>query len=97
MRNKIKLVFSLIMIAVLVALCFVMVRGLIGILNQSDLNASEPDPMFAEEAETVTRPPDLYAEEEPKEHLTLDDYISEVETPVDKTAEELIHEAQANS
>lgn len=97
MRNKIKLIISLIVIALLVTLCFAMVRSLIGFLNQSDLNASEPDPMFAEETETVTRPPDLYAEEEQKEHLTLDDYVPEVETPVDKTVDELIREAQANS
>lgn len=97
MRNKIKLIITLAMIVLLAALCFLMVKGLIGVLNRSDLNASEPDPMFAEEAETVTRPPELYMEEAQKEHTTLDDYIPEVETPVDKTVEELIREAQANS
>ena len=51
--------------------------------------------MFAEEAELPTRPPELDAEEPQREHLTLDDYVPEVETPVDKTAEELIEEAKA--
>ena len=88
---------ALVVIMLLVGLCFAMVRGLVGVLNRSDLDISEPDPMFAEEAEMVTRPPDLYEETEQKEHPTLDDYVPEEETPVDKTAEELIREAQAKS
>ena len=42
-----------------------------------------------------TRPPELDAEEEQKEHPTLDDYVPEVETPVDRTVEQLIEEARA--
>ena len=51
--------------------------------------------MFAEEAVLPTRPPELDAEVVPPEHPTLDDYVPEVETPVDRTVEELIEEAQA--
>jgi hypothetical protein len=42
---------------------------------------------------SITMPPDLFDEGQPKEHPTLDDYVMEVETPVDKTADELIREA----
>lgn len=97
MRKKIKLVSALIVIVLLALLCFGMVKGLIGFLNRSDLDVSEPDPMFAEEAVQVTRPPELYEEVEQKDHPTLDDYVPEEESPVDKTAEELIREAQAKS
>ena len=97
MRNKIKLFAALAVIVLLAALCFGMVRGLIGFLNRSDLDAGEPDPMFAEETVQVTRPPELYAEEAQKEHPTLDDYVPAEETPVDKTAAELIEEAQGRS
>lgn len=64
-------------------------------LLQADLSASEPDPMFAEPAVAVTRPPELDAEASPKPHRTLDDYVPDVQSPVDKTAEELIEEAKA--
>ena len=97
MRNKIKVVLALVMVILLAVLCFGIVKGLIGILNHSDFDAGEPDPMFAEEAVQVTRPPELYAEEAQKDHPTLDDYVPEEETPVDKTAAELIAEAQAQS
>ena len=97
MRKKFKAVTALIVVILLAVLCFAMVKGLIGFLNRSDFDAGEPDPMFAEEAVQVTRPPELYAEEEQKDHPTLDDYVPEEETPVDKTAAELIEEAQAQS
>ena len=97
MRNKIKLVTALVIIILLALMCVGIVKGLIGVLNRSDLDAGEPDPMFAEEAVQVTRPPELYAEEEPRDHPTLDDYVPEEETPVDKTAAELIEEAQGQA
>ena len=97
MRNKIKVVTALVMVILLAALCFGIVKGLIGFLNRSDFDAGEPDPMFAEETVQVTRPPELYAEEVQKDHPTLDDYVPEEEPPVDKTAAELIAEAQAQS
>lgn len=97
MRGKIKLITALVVVIALAALCFGMVKGLVGFLNRSDMDVSEPDPMFAEEAVQVTRPPELDEEEIPLEHPTLDDYVPEEETPVDKTAAELIKEAQAQS
>ena len=97
MRNKIKVVTALVMVILLAVLCFGIVKGLIGFLNRSDFEVGEPDPMFMEETVQVTRPPELYAEEAQKDHPTLDDYVPEEETPVDKTAAELIAEAQAQS
>ena len=95
MGKWIKLAAALIVIAVLLYLGHAVVQGTFNFLSSADLSTSEPDPMFAEEAEVPTRPPELDAEEEQKEHPTLDDYVPEVETPVDKTVEQLIEEAKA--
>ena len=92
MRNKIKLIAGAVLIAVLIALGIIVVRGAIGFIQNADINASAPDPMFAAPAETVTRPP--IAEETQPPHATLDDYVPDVETPVDKTADELGREAK---
>ena len=95
MGKWIKLIAALIVIAVLAYLGYAVVQGTFDFLSGADLNAGEPDPMFAEEAEIPTRPPELDAEVPQKEHATLDDYVPEVETPVDRTVEELIEEARA--
>ena len=95
MGKWIKLIAALAVIAVLAYLGYAVVRGAFDFLSGADLNAGEPDPMFAEEAETPTRPPELDAEVPQREHPTLDDYVPEVETPVDRTVEELIEEARA--
>ena len=95
MGKWIKLIAALIVIAVLAYLGYAVVQGTFDFLSGADLNAGEPDPMFAEEAEIPTRPPELDAEEPQREHLTLDDYVPEVETPVDRTVEQLIEEAKA--
>lgn len=95
MGKWIKLIAALIVIAVLAYLGYAVVQGTFDFLSGADLNAGEPDPMFAEEAEIPTRPPELDAEVPQKEHATLDDYVPEVETPVDRTVEELIEEAKA--
>lgn len=95
MGKWIKLIAALIVIAVLAYLGYAVVQGTFGFLSGADLSAGEPDPMFAETAELPTRPPELDAEEEQKEHPTLDDYVPEVETPVDRTVEQLIEEAKA--
>ena len=87
MRNKIKIIAGVILIAALIV-----VRGAVGFIKNADVNASEPDPMFAAPAEIVTRPPVVEKTQPP--HKTLDDYVPDVETPVDKTAEELGREAQ---
>lgn len=92
MRNKIKIIAGAILIIALIALGFIVVRGTVDFIKNADINASEPDPMFAAPAEIVTRPPVVDATQPP--HKTLDDYVPDVETPVDKTAEELGREAQ---
>ena len=66
--------------------------GLVGLISGADF-AGERDPMFAEEAEMVTRPPEIYPEETQKPHKTLDDFVMEESAPVDKTAQELAQEA----
>lgn len=97
MKNKIKLVVAVLVVLLLASLCFLLARGVLGLLNRGDLDLPEPDPMFAEQTVAPTRPPELYAEEAPKQHSTLDDYVPDEETPVDKTAEELIREAQSQA
>ena len=93
MRYAIRLVAALAAMALLLWMGYGLIRGMTGLLNNVDLGASEPDPMFAEDMASITMPPDLFDEGQPKEHPTLDDYVMEVETPVDKTADELIREA----
>ena len=95
MGKWIKLIAALAAIAVLAYLGYAVVRGAFDFLSGADLNAGEPDPMFAEEPELPTRPPELDAEEAQREHPTLDDYVPEVETPVDRTVEQLIEEAKS--
>ena len=92
MRNKIKIIACVLLIIALIALGFVVVRGAVSFIKNADVNAAEPDPMFAAPAEIVTRPPVVDATQPP--HKTLDDYVPDVETPVDKTAEELGREAE---
>lgn len=64
------------------------------LLSGAEINAGEPDPMFAEEAVLPTRPPELDEEIVPEKKPTLDDYAPTEGAPVDKTADELIREAQ---
>ena len=70
-----------------------------GVLNTAFGNAgSQADPMFAEPAVNVTRPPQL-AEEQSGETLQgdpSDSWVYEEESPVDKTAAELAAEALGN-
>ena len=97
MRLWIRILGALLAIALLLWLGWCMVNGIAGILGGVNLGASEPDPMFAREVEIPTRPPELDAEEAAPRRPTLDDYVPEVETPVDKTADQLIREAQMNT
>ena len=94
MRRWFRLIPVLIVFIALVWIVLSLGGGLVGLVKNADVNGSECDPMFAEEALIVTRPPEIYAEETQKPHKTLDDYVPEVETPVDKTADELILEAR---
>ena len=95
MGKWIRMAVVLAVIAVLAYLGYAVVQGTFDFLSGADLNAGEPDPMFAEEPELPTRPPELDAEEAQREHPTLDDYVPEVETPVDRTVEQLIEEAKS--
>ena len=97
MRWWIKLLLALLAIAALLLLGWRLLQGIGALLNGAELSAAEPDPMFAEEAQLPTRPPELDAEGAPPEHPTLDDYVPEVESPVDKTADELIREVRERS
>lgn len=94
MKWWIRLIAAIAVAACLILLCISLVRSLSDVLLRGEINASEPDPMFETPAETVTPPPQLYAEETQRPHKTLDDYIPEIETPVDKTAADLIEEAK---
>lgn len=95
MKQSFRLIAAVAAILLLALLCVALVRGVSDVLQRGEINAAEPDPMFETPAETVTRPPDLYPEETQPPRQTLDDYIPKIETPVDKTAAELIAEAQA--
>lgn len=82
--------------ALSVALLVVLGRGVLGLLNGAR-GASEPDPMFAEEAARETRPPELDENGvpiDPNEDPSLN-WTYEEQTPVDMTAEELSREEAA--
>lgn len=94
MRWWIKLISALIALALLLWLGWTMIGGMMGLLSGAELNMSESDPMFAQEAELPTRPPYLDEEGEAPDRPTLDDLPMAEGAPVDKTADELIREAQ---
>lgn len=94
-----KLVAGLAAIALLVAVLVLMSRLFLGALNllRTDGGASKPDPQFERPAETYAPPPELT---EGNGAATADGdpsaaWESGPQTPVDKTAEELSREAQA--
>lgn len=94
MRIRIRIILAVILIAVLAFAAFWMIRLVTAAAGSFDSIPGEPDPMFSQPPELVTRPPELDAEEMQVDHPTLDDYVPENETPVDKTAAELIAEAK---
>ena len=95
MSKWIKLALLLVVIALLLLVAWRLIRGTGQILSGAQ-DSDETDPMFAQETVLPTRPPQLDAEETQAPHDTLDDYVPKAETPVDKTAEELIEEARQN-
>ena len=96
MRWWIKAIAALAVIALLLFTGWRLVQGIGALVFNADLAVEgEADPMFAEEAELPTRPPELDAEAAQPEHPTLDDYVPEVETPVEVTVDELIRRAEA--
>lgn len=94
MRWWIKLLAALLAIALLLGLGWKLVSGVAFLLRGAGLNQSEPDPMFAEITPLPTRPPELDAEGVVPDRPTLDDLPAPEGAPVDKTADELIREAQ---
>lgn len=97
MRWWMKMIAALAAIVLLAFLGWSLIRGMLGLLSGADLNASEPDPMFAEEILHPTRPAELDQESAVPDRPTLDDLPMSEGAPVDKTAEELIREAQQRS
>lgn len=94
-------VAALVVVALLAALgVFLAIRLMSGMftLLRADGGPSVPDPQFAEPAATVTRPPEL---EGTTDAPSSDDdpsagWETGVQTPVDKTAEQLsLEEAEA--
>ena len=83
------------LVALLLALGWMLIRGAGRVLDGAKQVTGESDPMFREDAGIPTRPPELDAETTQRPHDTLDDYIAESEVPVDKTAAQLAKEAQA--
>lgn len=94
MRIWIRVAISVLLIAALACAGYFILRCVGAVARNIGTEAGEPDPMFAEPAETVTRPPELDEEEIQPEHPTLDDYVPAEESPVDKTVDELIAEAK---
>ena len=99
-KRRATLTRILLLIAVIAALALVVLalgRGLMHLIGlfHSDGGATEPDPMFAEEAAQVTRPPDLDEEGAPPQlgDDPSQNWVYEELTPVDKTADELAAEA----
>jgi len=97
MRWWIKMLAALILLVVLAWLGWSLMSGMLKMIGGADLSSGEPDPMFAQEMEIPTRPPELDEETSVPNRPTLDDYIMEEGAPVDKTADELIREARENS
>ena len=94
-----KLTAGLVAVALLALVLFGMGRAFLGVLNaiHADGGRTEPDPMFREEPERVTRPPELDENGQPvaiAEDPSLG-WVYEEQSPVEKTAEELSREAAA--
>jgi len=96
MRWWIRLIGGLLAVAVLLWLAIRIGSFTLDILSGSRSGPVGYDPQFAEEAETVTRPPELWSEEEESEFKDNSaNWDTSVQTPVDQTAAELGEEARA--
>lgn len=94
MKRKAKWIVAALLCAMLIALLYAVFSGLFGTLPLLHSDSGEKDPMFMEPVETVTRPPELDAEETQRPHGTLDDIEIEDGAPVERTADELALEAE---
>lgn len=95
MRARVRLIAAAIALLILALVALALLRGLPGLARRTaSTRASEPDPMFAEPAEQVTRPPQpeetpvVSSDEDPSQN-----WVYETLTPVEQTAEELAAEA----
>ena len=90
MRRWIVLVAAVTGIVLLALLAIAMGRGMLALLGGAG-GGGEADPMFAEPAEAVTRPPELDGETPDGAATAMDasdTWVYEAQTPVDMTAEE---------
>ena len=94
----VKLILGLAAIAVMVLFVLRVGKLTLNVL-QNGSSAGEPDPMFAGEPEpTVTIPPELTGEMDGRVYEDNSaNWDVSVQTPVDRTAEELAEEARAAS
>lgn len=95
MRRLIKIIAALAAIMLLALAISGVVRLVTATANifVTDGGDGEIDPMFAEEAEMTTRPPELASEEGAVFQDNSANWTMSEETPVDMTAEELAREA----
>lgn len=92
MRRALGLIATIVALAILAVVAVALLRGVLGAARLSTgVTSAEPDPMFAEPAERVTRPPQdedmppvVSADEDPSR-----DWVYETLTPVERTAAEL--------
>lgn len=89
MRWWIKLILGLVLLVLLVWLAVGIGRFTIDVLRFGS-SGGERDPMFAEEMETVTPPPELRPEDGVSRFQdNSSNWDTSVQTPVDQTADEL--------
>ena len=93
MRRRFGLILAVVAVMALALIAGLLLRGVMGMARLSvDSGSSEPDPMFAEPAELVTRPPDGFEGEAPVVSADEDpsqNWVYETLTPVEQTAAEL--------
>lgn len=93
MRGRFGLILAILVALVLALVAIVLFRGVLGAARLAVRNAeTAPDPMFAEPAAQVTRPPESFEDEKPVVSGDEDpsrDWVYETLTPVEQTAAEL--------
>lgn len=98
MRWWMKLIGGLLAVAVLLWLAIRIGSFTVDILSAGDGGSSEQDPQFAQEAERVTQPPELWQEDGETEFTDNSaNWDTSVQTPVEQTAQELGEEARAEN
>lgn len=96
MRWWLKLIGGLLTVVVLLWLVIRIGSFTLGILSANRGESGVHDPQFAEDAEKVTQPPELWEESGVSEFKDNSaNWDTSVQTPVEQTAEELGEEARA--